>query len=484
MKFINNEQMSAFLYQNSNATNQLNNIKNEDIRAHARDLFLHLQKQNSLKQSMLFLVGPGKNGLLSLEIARLCAQQNIRVHLFIAQSTPSKRDLHTHFEKTMENVQLYYNLTDPLLKSIFQTVELVIDGLFATGISSDLDQHYTKIISRVNQSVTGEIISLFIPSGMKASALTFIRAHKVITIEFVPETLLSCRFPLRHIEVVTSTRPFHGLRPTSTIEATIPDTFKPTLEQTAHKYTRGHVLSLGGIDFFGASILTLKALQKVNAGMIQHMSIEAHHYPLLSQIPEIIFHDIEKTTIAQLSHATSLTGAVLGFGTQHSKMIQDHFLTLINIPHFFPIILDAGALSLFKTQEKPIKTHPLILTPHIGEFAQMIDLPVCEIEKNPIMHALTFAQKHDVILVLKSHQTLVTDGTRVWMNRAGNALLATPGSGDVLAGCIAGHLDQTLTPKNLFNRVCAAVYRHSKAADQLETQAYTNMTASHLIDTL
>lgn len=482
MKFIKDKQFSDYFYNhNENNTDKTDSY----ILAHARDIFIHLQKEDFLKQPILFLIGPGKNGKLALEVARLCTISQIRVHLFIAQSTPSERDIRAKFRDYMTFVQIYSDLNSPRFDTLFQTVELIVDGLFATGISSSLDAHYTSIIEHINKNIQCDVLSLIIPSGMKEKNNTYIHATHVVTVEQPLLTLYLHDFPIDHIICVPSTQAFMEKQPPSHIFSTIPEHFKPTLTSDSHKYNRGFILSFGGIDYFGSSVLTLKAMTKINACMIHHFSDIDSKYPLLTQIPEIIFRDIQLATKAVHQYASTPTCALMGFGTNYSALLLKHFKHLLNLPYFFPIILDAGGIDLLKHYPQyrtKSDLHPIIITPHLGEFSRLVELPLETLKQDKLNIAQTFAKEHSLTLVLKGSQTLVTNGVTTWINPSGNPLLATPGSGDVLAGTIASHFDQTTHEQTLFSRVCEAVYRHAHAADKLLEKE--NITASMLIEAL
>lgn len=484
MKFIDEKQFYSYFY-NKNIENSED--VNTYINAHARDIFTFLQIKKKLQQPLLFLIGPGKNGRLALEIARLCSLSRIRVHIFIAQSTPSLHDVERLFKANIEYVQCYFNIENTQLQPLWESVSYIIDGLFATGISSQLDEHYNKIIHYVNKNAKTEIISLTLPSGMQHENIhaPYIKASKVIVIEHPLLTLLTHHFPIKNIICVPSNQPFMKKKLKSNI-ATYPlPYFKPTIPPNSHKYSRGTLFSFGGTDYFGASILTLEAILKINACMIHHFSTIDGKYPLLTKVPEIIFHDITHLHEHISQHVHQPTGVAFGFGSASVDLLQHHFQYAMKMPTFFPIILDAGALPLLKTHiQTPelSRLHPIIITPHLKEFAQLADIDLTTLRSSQMQYAQQFAQKHQIIVVLKSEQTLVTDGVKTWINPAGNPLMATPGSGDVLTGVILSHMDQTVTSDNLFDRVIQAVFRHSDAADTLIEK--DNIRASDIIDAL
>ena len=122
-----------------------------------------------------------------------------------------------------------------------------------------------------------------------------------------------------------------------------------------------------------------------------------------------------------------------------------------------------------------------MLTPHAGEWARLIGAPVaknsrCESE------ARAWSEAHKVILVLKGHRTLVTDGVQCYYNTSGNPGMATAGSGDVLTGVITGLLAQGMTP---WHAARVGVYLHGLAGDlAAEDKGEVGLIASDLLATL
>ena len=114
------------------------------------------------------------------------------------------------------------------------------------------------------------------------------------------------------------------------------------------------------------------------------------------------------------------------------------------------------------------------MTPHLGEFSRLIDLPIKWIERHYITLARSFAKAHQVVLVLKGIPSVVAlpDGT-VYVNTIGNAGMGTGGMGDVLTGVIAGFISQGYS---LQDSAILGVYVHSRSADILsdtKTWGYT-----------
>jgi NAD(P)H-hydrate epimerase len=128
-----------------------------------------------------------------------------------------------------------------------------------------------------------------------------------------------------------------------------------------------------------------------------------------------------------------------------------------------PIVLDADGLNVIaRSPERLRRPAPLILTPHPGEFARLLNTPTTAVQADRENRAIRFAADHGVILVLKGRQTLVTDGRRLYRNPTGNPGMATGGTGDVLTGLLAALIGQGLEP---FAAAQLAVYLHGLAGD-------------------
>src|SRR5580704_18014028 len=119
-----------------------------------------------------------------------------------------------------------------------------------------------------------------------------------------------------------------------------------------------------------------------------------------------------------------------------------------------------GALSARKRQEGDLT--PRVLTPHPGEFARLAQTKTATVQKNRESLVMEFAAEHRLVLVLKGHKTVITDGRRVALNSTGNSGMATGGTSDVLTGLITALLAQGMEP---FEAAQLGVYLHGMAGD-------------------
>jgi len=149
-----------------------------------------------------------------------------------------------------------------------------------------------------------------------------------------------------------------------------------------------------------------------------------------------------------------------------------------------PAVVDADALSVLAEDVRFLSKVrvPLVLTPHAGEMRRLIRKEVGSSDPEREGIARRFAQKHGVLVVLKGHHTVVTDGVQVFVNLTGNPGMATAGSGDVLAGMVGSFLVQGIEP---FKAARLAVYLHGLAGDIAAREgSEESLIASDIIEAL
>jgi NAD(P)H-hydrate epimerase len=171
----------------------------------------------------------------------------------------------------------------------------------------------------------------------------------------------------------------------------------------------------------------------------------------------------------------------VGPGLGHEPVLAKVVLRLIKeCP--LPLVIDARALSILSTDMSMLAQAqaPRVLTPHLGEMRSMTGLTVEAIEKDRVGTAHAFAKKYNCVLLLKGHNSVVASPKKVYVNRTGNAGMATAGSGDVLTGMAAAFLAQDIEP---FEATKTACYLHGKAGDiAAKRKGKVSMIASDIID--
>ena len=252
----------------------------------------------------------------------------------------------------------------------------------------------------------------------------------------------------------------------------------------SHKGDYGKVLALCGSSLYrGAGALSVSGALRVGAGIVALASEECVIESIASLIPEAIFIPLPNDSLV-LKRAAEYDCVLLGCGLPEGNE------TLLNVRRilcssFGTVVLDAGALmscgqdlNLLKTDTKRI-----IITPHMGEMARLLGRDISFLKENAAAAARNFALEYQVTVVLKSHKTIIASpGGELFMNTTGNPGLAKGGSGDVLAGMIAGFAAQGLTP---LESAQAAVFLHGLAADlTAQRKSMQAMLPHHLFSSL
>jgi hydroxyethylthiazole kinase-like uncharacterized protein yjeF len=235
------------------------------------------------------------------------------------------------------------------------------------------------------------------------------------------------------------------------------------------KEARGRVLVVGGApELVGAPVLAAEAALRAGAGKLR-VAVPAALAPLVGlALPEArVFSLGEGSAGAEVLRewAAEVDSVVLGPGLDE-KAAQPWVRALLSARLRKPMVLDAGALAAGEALEGLREQDPPpVLTPHAGELAGMTGGDKEAIRADPCGAAREAAARWKAVVVLKGAETFIAapDGV-VYRNRAGNAGLATSGSGDVLAGVVGGLAARGLEP---LRAAAWGVALHARAGDGL-----------------
>ena len=231
----------------------------------------------------------------------------------------------------------------------------------------------------------------------------------------------------------------------------------PVRSQAAHKGDFGRVLLIAGSrGMSGAACLAATAALRGGAGLVTAAipegiaAVVAAYEPsyMTAPLAEDEHGRIKSAAHKRLTELLSLQTAVaIGPGLGQSPSLLELVADLYDSVSV-PMVVDADALNLLSRRSYLLKraegASPRVLTPHPGEFARLTGLDVATIQSDREQHAVEFARRNNVILVLKGHDTVITDGRKLAVNQTGNSGMATGGTGDVLTGLIASLLAQGL----------------------------------------
>ena len=266
----------------------------------------------------------------------------------------------------------------------------------------------------------------------------------------------------------------------------------PVRIENSHKGTFGKVFNVAGsIGMTGAAYMSAVASLKVGAGYSILATPESAVPVISSMAPEIVCIPLEETENKAISHKALLkalekskdadvylTGP--GLGTEESTVdfVSDFIQQLTDRGE--NLVIDADALNCLSIKQDIFLPINSVITPHVKELSRLTKISAEEIQKDRVKAARDAAQKFNTIVVLKGAKTVIAEPCgNVYINQTGNSALATAGSGDVLAGMIAGFAAQGLSLKNA---AVVGVYLHGLAGDiAAEELTEYSLTASELL---
>lgn len=234
----------------------------------------------------------------------------------------------------------------------------------------------------------------------------------------------------------------------------------PKRIENSHKGTYGRILNVSGSDYMsGAAYLSSIAALTVGCGYVVLCSTLRVIKAVAAKSSDIVFSPLSDVC-NQLEKANVLLfGCGLSTEGTSNVLFNKVFNSNINIP----TVIDADGLNLLAKLD--IKTLPknLILTPHPKEAAGLLGVSTEEVLSDMEFYAKVLSKKYSCVTVLKSHNTVVcSKDLEIYTNDTGNSALSKAGSGDVLAGIIAGLLAQKCEP---FYAAKLGVYLHGLCAD-------------------
>ena len=271
---------------------------------------------------------------------------------------------------------------------------------------------------------------------------------------------------------------------------TFPTDLMPKRKERSSKGDFGRTLCVcGSRGMAGAAYLCAKAAYRTGAGLVEILTPEENRIVLQTSLPEAIITPYTADNATELLFASmqKATCIVAGCGlsvTPESRKLLSALLHNVDTAKT-PLILDADALNLISKNPSFLKyIKGAIITPHALEFSRLSGYSAEDILASTSNLAYEYAKKNSLICVLKDHNTVVSDGSeRIYINNTGNNGMSTAGSGDVLAGILAGLVAQS---KNASLDIAAlGVYIHGLCGDIAARRlSQYSVIASDLIDAL
>lgn len=363
---------------------------------------------------------------------------------------------------------------DALEAAVFTPETLVLDALFGTGLARPLSGPVRSALQRA-RAAGSAVLAVDIPSGVDGATgaadpgtlpaertVTF--AAKKLGHVLHPGSALCGAVEVANIGIPT---------PHAAARENGPDLWAlPSPAPGGHKYDRGYVVIFGGAQMTGAARLAAAASARSGAGLVSVVSA-----PRAAQVyrttlpPHILYETLGDDPAVHIADARRNV-CLIGPGAGDMARCALPLLATGK-----PAVLDADALTYCENEPERFlcALHPAcVLTPHEGEARRLFGpLPGSKVEQ-----AQGAADRAGCVVLLKGPDTTIAaPGQTPVVNTTGTPHLATAGSGDVLAGVIAGLMAQGMDP---FHTACAGAFLHGRAGQALGP----GLVAPDLIDAL
>lgn len=448
--------------------------------------------QNNYKDHTFSIYcGKGNNGGDGLVIARLLAQSNHKVSVFILEfGHKGTEDFQINLARLHDtHADIRFISSEENLHSI-PAKDVVIDALLGSGINRPADGLTARLIQHINNS-GNEVIAIDIPSGLfvdhSARGNVVVKAQNTLSFQcFKPAFLMP-----ENAESIGQVHLLNiGLHPDflkiqdspfELVDQAMVGKIIMPRKPFSHKGDYGHAaIVAGSYGMMGAAVLCARACLRSGVGKLTcHIPASGYNIMQIS-VPEAMCKTGEEThpTLEMNKYDSIGIGPGLGSPAENSKLLNSVFEQ-----NRRPMVIDADGLNTIAGDKTLLSKIPpqSILTPHPKEFERLFGKTSNDYER--IQTALQKAAEHNLYLVLKGRYTFIAaPNGKGYFNSSGNPGMATGGTGDVLTGIITGLLAQKYPP---LHAAIAGVFLHGRSGDL--AAAYSSqfsLIATDLIDFL
>jgi len=384
---------------------------------------------------------------------------------------------------------------------------VVVDALFGTGLSRPLEGRAVGAVDAVAgwRAAGARVLAVDLPSGIDADTGavlgTAVRADRTAALS-LPKLGHAMEPGRSHCgDTVVLRIGIADHRPGERDDgpdarlwtARVAARALPARPEAGHKGVFGHVLvAAGSRGMTGAAGLAARAAARAGAGLVTVAGPAQLQELLAAQSKEAMTvavsgsgdHLEAASADALLALAAERSTLVLGPGIGRAESTSTCARTVATRAEV-PLVLDADGLFAFGDEPEPLAARPAatVLTPHPGEAARLLGTDTASLGRDRVSAARRLAERSGAVVVLKGAATVVADPEgRVRVNPTGGPLLATGGTGDVLAGVIGGLLAQGLPA---LEAATLGTFLHGAAADGLAGRlGDAGLLASELADAL
>lgn len=455
-------------------------IKNEPIASidlmerAARSFTQWFTQKFTSKNKIAILCGTGNNGGDGLAIGRMLLNEQYDVNIYaVKPKEKSSEDFAKNEERLKDLTDIYY-IKDSSDIPDLKDIDIIIDGLFGSGLSRPVEGLYKEVIDMINNG-DRTTVAIDIPSGLFADQHTdsgnIIKADYTISFQLVKLAFL---LPENHHYIGEWAIVDIGLDK-NYIERLDSKDFLLEEQQIAalynkrppfsHKGDFGKCLLISGsFGKMGAAVLAATAALRSGVGLLTiHAPRCGYSILQLAASEAMVSPDEDEKYFSSLPDTEGYDALGIGPGLGTDELQLNAFAELLSLWKN-PMVIDADGLNLIAKNHHLMDMVPKnsILTPHPKEFERLAGKTSNNFEQ--LERLREFAVKHEFYVLLKGYHTAIaTPGGKIFFNRTGNPGMATGGTGDVLTGILSALLAQKYSPEEA---IMLGVWLHGLAGDK------------------
>lgn len=406
---------------------------------------------------MVIFAGPGNNGGDALAVARMLAELNYKVSVYLfnihnqlSEDCAANKKRLTDTKKLKDFNEITLDFDPPKLDAS----TLVVDGLFGTGLNKPLSGGFASLVKYINQSPC-KVVSIDVPSGLMTEDNTYninvniIKADLTLTLQLRKLSMMLTDNQqyigrLRVLDIRLSQEFIQNTKTPFTIveEQDVRKLLIPRGD-FVHKGQMGTALVIAGsYGMAGAAVLTTRACLRAGAGKVAVHTPRRNYEIMQMSVPEAVLQiDREEVYFSEAVDTSDFDAVGIGPGIGIHENTAIALIAQIRRTQC-PTVLDADALNILANHRAWMQQLPkdLIMTPHPKELDRLAGgAGTSDGCYERLSKARELAQHIRAYILLKDHYSALCmpDG-RVFFNQTGNSGMATAGSGDVLTGIITG----------------------------------------------
>jgi len=443
--------------------------------------FAILKELKDIKKRFVICCGIGNNGGDGFVVARKLHSNGADVKVFVLGDPEKFKGSASMNLEIIKRLPIEIKKVESIdeLDQALSWCDVIVDAIFGTGLSRDVEGIYRDVIELINKSKKF-VVSLDIPSGVAGDTgkVMGVAVRANLTITFGLPKIGNILYPgyelcgtlyITHISFPPELYQDKDIK--CEINEPIPI---PERSKTGHKGSFGDVLFIAGAkNYFGAPYLAARSFLKAGGGY-SRLAAPQSITPFIATIgPEIVFLPQKETKEGSISLESKeellrlseiVDMVVIGPGLSLNEETQKLVMELVEKIDK-PLLIDGDGLTAISKDVSIIKKRKAatILTPHPGEMSRITGISIPDIDRDKINVLQNTCKELNAIVVLKgAHSLIGLPDQRVFINMTGNPGMATAGSGDVLTGTIAAMFGQGLS---IEDSVRMGVFIHGLSGD-------------------